>query len=47
MTQEQSALDPPVMYIVKPEAGCQGKGIFIARTIAELTQRVDKIFVRQ
>ena len=36
MTQEQSNADPPIMYIVKPEAGCQGKGIFIARKIEEL-----------
>lgn len=35
------------MFIVKPEAGCQGKGIFIARTLAELKERVDKNFVRQ
>jgi hypothetical protein len=36
MTQELSNLEPPVIYIVKPEAGCQGKGIFIARTLEEL-----------
>ena len=36
MTQEQSNQDPPCMFIVKPEAGCQGKGIFIARSIEEL-----------
>ncbi len=35
------------MFIVKPEAGCQGKGIFIARKIEELQQRVDSIFKRQ
>lgn len=35
-TPEQSLADPPVMYIVKPEAGCQGKGIFIARSLQEL-----------
>jgi len=36
MTQEASNADPPVMFIVKPEAGCQGKGIFIARNLDEL-----------
>lgn len=36
MTLEQSSADPPVMFIVKPEAGCQGKGIFIAKNLEEL-----------
>ena len=44
MTQEQSDADPPVMYIVKPEAGCQGKGIFIARKLEEMQLRIDKKF---
>ena len=35
------------MFIVKPEAGCQGKGIFIARTLNELKERVEKNFQRQ
>lgn len=30
------------MFIVKPEAGCQGKGIFIARSLEELKKRVDQ-----
>lgn len=47
MTQEDSNADPPVMYIVKPEAGCQGKGIFIARTIDELRSKIDKKFQKQ
>ena len=29
------------MYIAKPEAGCQGKGIFIARSLDELKVRID------
>ena len=32
------------MFIVKPEAGCQGKGIFIARRIEELQARIDNKF---
>jgi 5-formaminoimidazole-4-carboxamide-1-beta-D-ribofuranosyl 5'-monophosphate synthetase len=47
MTQEQSNADPPVMFIVKPEAGCQGKGIFIAKSIEELQRRVDISLKRQ
>ena len=47
MTQEQSNADPPIMFIVKPEAGCQGKGIFIARTLNELKERVDSNLKRQ
>jgi predicted ATP-grasp superfamily ATP-dependent carboligase len=47
MTAEQSAADPPCMFIVKPEAGCQGKGIFIARKIEELQQKIDKNFQNQ
>ena len=47
MTQEQSNADPPIMFIVKPEAGCQGKGIFIARTLNELKERVDNNLKRQ
>jgi tubulin polyglutamylase TTLL6/13 len=44
MTQEQSDLDPPVMFIVKPEAGCQGKGIFIARKLEEMQFKISKKF---
>ena len=47
MTQEQSNADPPCMFIVKPEAGCQGKGIFIVRTIEELQRRADRTLVKQ
>jgi predicted ATP-grasp superfamily ATP-dependent carboligase len=32
------------MFIVKPEAGCQGKGIFIARKLEELQVRMDSKF---
>ena len=41
MTLEESNMDPPVLFIVKPDAGCQGKGIFIARRLEELRERVD------
>jgi len=44
MTQEQSDADPPVMFIVKPEAGCQGKGIFIARKLDELHSKIKNKF---
>ncbi len=35
------------MFIVKPEAGCQGKGIFIAKSLEDLQKRVDSSFKRQ
>jgi 5-formaminoimidazole-4-carboxamide-1-beta-D-ribofuranosyl 5'-monophosphate synthetase len=35
------------MYIAKPEAGCQGRGIFIARSLDELKQRLDGNLKRQ
>lgn len=34
--------DPVCLFIVKPEAGCQGKGIFIAKSIDELRRRIDQ-----
>lgn len=41
LTQKESDQDPPCMFIVKPEAGCQGKGIFIAKTLQEVKLRCD------
>lgn len=35
------------MFICKPEAGCQGKGIFIARKIEELQTKIDRNFREQ
>jgi len=39
---DQSAHAPPVMFIVKPEANCQGKGIFVVKTLDELKKKVDQ-----
>jgi tubulin polyglutamylase TTLL6/13 len=36
MTEDESKEDPPVMLICKPEAGCQGRGIFVARKVEEV-----------
>lgn len=47
MTPEQSAQDSPCLYIVKPEAGCQGRGIFIVKGVEELQKRVDQTFKKQ
>jgi len=41
MTPEQSLKEPPLLFIVKPEAGCQGKGIFIVQKLDELQARID------
>lgn len=35
------------MFICKPEAGCQGKGIFIARKIEELQSKIERNFKEQ
>lgn len=47
MTAEQAAQDSPALYIVKPEAGCQGRGIFIVKNVEELQRRVDSTFKKQ
>jgi hypothetical protein len=36
-----------VCFIVKPDAGCQGKGIFIAKSLQELKYKVDLNLQRQ
>ena len=43
MTEEQNEELPPVLYIVKPEAGCQGKGIFIARNFEQLQSKIETL----
>ena len=40
MTKEQSDDKPPVIFIAKPEAGCQGRGIFIAKNLEILQQKI-------
>ena len=47
MTEEESKMHPPVMLICKPEAGCQGRGIFIARSCEQMQRQVDEYFVRK
>jgi hypothetical protein len=42
MTDEESKDDPEVMLICKPEAGCQGKGIFLARKLEEMQRLIDE-----
>jgi tubulin polyglutamylase TTLL6/13 len=36
LTEDKSLADPPVLLICKPDAGCQGRGIFIARKIEDM-----------
>ena len=38
--KEQSEDKPPVIFIAKPEAGCQGRGIFIAKNLEILQQKI-------
>jgi len=40
-------MHPPVMLICKPEAGCQGRGIFIARSCEQMQRQIDEYFVRK
>jgi len=47
MTAEQSANDPKVLFIAKPEAGCQGRGIFIAKNLEHLKTQIDERMRRQ
>lgn len=32
---------PQILYICKPEAGCQGKGIFITRKLEDLREQLN------
>ena len=47
MTAEQSLLDPKVLFIAKPEAGCQGKGIFLAKGLDHLRSQIDERLKKQ
>lgn len=47
ISEKESAEAPAVCFIVKPDAGCQGKGIFIARSVQELRCKVDLSLQRQ
>ena len=46
ITQEESDQNPPVTFIIKPDANSQGKGIFLTTKFEELQQKVDSIFKR-
>jgi predicted ATP-grasp superfamily ATP-dependent carboligase len=41
MTEEEAEKSPPVLYIAKPEAGCQGKGIFISSNFELMKAKLD------
>jgi 5-formaminoimidazole-4-carboxamide-1-beta-D-ribofuranosyl 5'-monophosphate synthetase len=47
MTEEESKDDPEVMLICKPEAGCQGRGIFLARKLEEMQRMIDEHLKKQ
>lgn len=41
MTEAEAEKTPAVLYICKPEAGCQGRGIFISNNFEQMKQRID------
>lgn len=41
MTELEAKKEPPVLYIAKPEAGCQGRGIFISDNFDQMKQKLD------
>ena len=47
MTAEQSLADPKVLFIAKPEAGAQGRGIFLAKSLDHLRTQIDERFRKQ
>ena len=47
MTEDEAKEDPAVMLICKPEAGCQGRGIFIARSCDAMQLQIDEYFSRK
>ena len=42
MSEEESAANPPVLFICKPESGSQGKGIFIAQNVEDMRLVLNK-----
>ena len=41
MTEADAEKTPTVLFIAKPEAGCQGKGIFISNNFEQLKLKVE------
>ena len=41
MTEAEAEKSPAVLYIAKPEAGCQGRGIFISNNFEQMKQKID------
>ena len=41
MTEAEAEQTPVVLFIAKPEAGCQGRGIFISNNFEQMKQKID------
>ena len=41
MTEKEAENTPSVLFIAKPEAGCQGRGIFISNNFEQMKQRIE------
>ena len=41
LTEEEAEKQPPVLFIAKPEAGCQGRGIFISNNFEQMKAKLD------
>ena len=41
MTEQEAENTPSVLFIAKPEAGCQGRGIFISNNFEQMKQKID------
>ena len=41
ITEAEAEKDPAVLFIAKPEAGCQGRGIFISNNFEQMKQKID------
>ena len=42
MTEKEAEENPSVLFIAKPEAGCQGRGIFISNNFEQMKQKIDE-----